>query len=262
MASSYTSLLGLEKPAYDEQPDTWGDTLDRQYDLIDQAIAGMFVLDVSAGGPFTLTSSQGATDQSRYACLSCIGTMAANATVVLPRRRPVLVFNQATGALVTLRASGSGATIVLGNGEGGLFYVGANDVLPMGGITAVLNRARLLTPPSANDDSGLVISSAWARDLFRGANVSLAIPGFSRLPSGLIEKWGIGATVGGGAVVTFATAFPTACIGAWPMVMDATGLPLPQLGVGALLPTGFNVYSQNVSGGAVSTNFRWRALGY
>ena len=47
MASSYTTRTGIEKPATGEQPGTWGDTTNLNFDIIDTALNGVVTLSLS-----------------------------------------------------------------------------------------------------------------------------------------------------------------------------------------------------------------------
>lgn len=69
MPSTFTSNLGIEKPAVGEQDGTWGNTVTENYDLFDVAIAGVSSVTLSAtgttGSPNTLPISQGAASNGR-----------------------------------------------------------------------------------------------------------------------------------------------------------------------------------------------------
>lgn len=50
MPSTYTANIGVEKPATGEQDGTWGDTDNLNYDIIDQAVAGIVQITLAATG--------------------------------------------------------------------------------------------------------------------------------------------------------------------------------------------------------------------
>ena len=50
MASSYTTNLGIEKPATGEQSGTWGATTNTNFDILDQAIDGIISITLSSAG--------------------------------------------------------------------------------------------------------------------------------------------------------------------------------------------------------------------
>ena len=59
MASTYTTFLGLEKPGTGEQSGTWGNTVNTNMDIVDQAVDGIISVTLSAtgstGSPNTLS---------------------------------------------------------------------------------------------------------------------------------------------------------------------------------------------------------------
>lgn len=71
MPSTYTTNLGLEKPAVGEQSGTWGGTLNTNLDLMDEAINGIVTVTLAAAGtsgaPNTLAITDGASSNGRNA---------------------------------------------------------------------------------------------------------------------------------------------------------------------------------------------------
>ena len=69
MASSYTTNLGIEKPATGEQSGTWGATTNTNFDILDQAIDGIISITLSSAGssgsPNSLPISDGAVSNGR-----------------------------------------------------------------------------------------------------------------------------------------------------------------------------------------------------
>lgn len=69
MASTYTTNLGLEKPGIGEQNGTWGNTLNDNFDLIDEAINGIVAVSLStaatSGAPNTIPITDGASSNGR-----------------------------------------------------------------------------------------------------------------------------------------------------------------------------------------------------
>ncbi|MFV3316446.1 phage tail protein [Pseudomonas sp. NY15374] len=94
---------------------------------------------------------------------------------------------------------------------------------------------------------------------------SLAVTGYSKLPNGDIEMWGLtgGAAPGVVMPITFPQAFPNACLNVQMTYVDAgTQAPATRGGpvqVGAFTKTGFN-YSH--SGSSSASQHFWRAKGY
>ena len=126
MPSTYTPSLRLEQMADGEQNDTWGDTIDRQLQLIDLAIAGITTI-ATTGGTVGLTAINGLDDQSRRAILQLTGNLASNLVVQFPpgASKLITIRNLLTdnGFTLTLQVYGSaGYAPVLAGNVGGLFY--------------------------------------------------------------------------------------------------------------------------------------------
>ena len=97
MATSYTSLLGLALPVTGELAGTWGDTVNNAItSLLDSAVAGTTTL--SNDADVTLTTTTGATNQSRQAILLCNGARTALRTITAPAQSKLyVVINSTTG---------------------------------------------------------------------------------------------------------------------------------------------------------------------
>lgn len=88
---------------------------------------------------------------------------------------------------------------------------------------------------------------------------TLASPGTTTLPNGLIVKWGTGSTTLGVGSVTFAAAFPTACFNVQLTPSGATGtLTIRPLALGAFNASGFDVWGDATE----SFGFNWVAIGH
>ena len=69
MASTYTTNIGIEKPATGDQSGTWGDTTNTNFDIIDQGTNGVAVVTLASAGtsgsPNSLAISNGALSDGR-----------------------------------------------------------------------------------------------------------------------------------------------------------------------------------------------------
>ena len=69
MASTYTTNIGIEKPATGDQSGTWGDTTNTNFDIIDQGTNGVAVVTLASAGtsgsPNSLPISNGALSNGR-----------------------------------------------------------------------------------------------------------------------------------------------------------------------------------------------------
>ena len=91
MADTTTLAKGLTKPSIGAHPDTWGDVLNTNFDLIDAAFGG--VTAVSISGDFTLSAAQ-----AQSLTYEISGALTADATITFPPYRGIAyVRNLTTG---------------------------------------------------------------------------------------------------------------------------------------------------------------------
>ena len=83
MASSYSSDLKIELQVTGENPGTWGDKTNNNFNVIQQAVAGYEEVNV-ASGDVTLVMSNAAVSNARNMSIKFVGTLAANRTVNMP----------------------------------------------------------------------------------------------------------------------------------------------------------------------------------
>lgn len=145
MPSTYTTGLRLTKQGSGENDSTWGTIANTQYDLIDDAIRGLTTVSITTGTDITLTSNNGASDESRRAILKLNGTPTANINVIVPAVSKIYVVDGSSFAgaySVTIKPS-SGTGITFKSGQNGLVICdGTNvtsiyqtaSVIPTGGI--------------------------------------------------------------------------------------------------------------------------------
>ena len=111
-------------------------TANEAFDALDQAIAGLLEVDVSAGGTITVDPA------AALACkmLRLIGTLAADAEIVVPgNRKPYFVHNAAGGGFaITVRtAAGAGVIVGASPDNTAVVYCDGTDVLAISAGTAV-----------------------------------------------------------------------------------------------------------------------------
>ena len=126
--TAFSSILRLAKPVQGQLDGTWGDTVNNSVtQMIEEAIAGSVTITVS--GNFTLTTANGATDQSRPAIIILAGSpgSAANMTTAGTLTKHYIVKN-GTGQTITFKtASGSGTAIP--NGKTMFLYCDGADIV-------------------------------------------------------------------------------------------------------------------------------------
>ena len=127
MTSTYTSNLGIEKPATGDKSGTWGDTTNTNFDIVDRAIAGVGSITLS-GTSHTLTTTDGSLTDGMFRVLVLAGSPTGTNTVTIsPNDQDKFylvkngsgqsaVFSQGTGANVTI--PNGGADIIFADGAG------------------------------------------------------------------------------------------------------------------------------------------------
>lgn len=134
MPSTYSSNLRIELIASGEQANQWGITTNTNLGtLIEQAIAGLASIDVTAGN-VTLTALNGTTDQSRQMVLSVIGTPGAARQILAPAVSKVYVVANDSDSdveIITTAVGSVGITVTPGTSTivytDGVDFFTAND---------------------------------------------------------------------------------------------------------------------------------------
>jgi hypothetical protein len=111
MPSTYTDKLRIERQATGENENTWGQIANRQWELLEQAIAGRLALAVSSAD-VTLSATNGEFDQARNAFLDVSGVLTANVAIIIPPQPKFYIVNNATSGAFTLSLRVSGETPV------------------------------------------------------------------------------------------------------------------------------------------------------
>lgn len=126
MASTYSTSLGLELIGQGEQSGTWGITTNNNFGtLVEQAITGVQTITMS-NATYTLTTYQGAADESRNAVLVLNGTNLAPQNLIAPGVEKVYLIKNTTGNTVTIKTSG-GNGAALANGTYAQVYCDGTD---------------------------------------------------------------------------------------------------------------------------------------
>jgi hypothetical protein len=122
MTSSYTSNLGIEKPATGDQSGTWGDTVNVNMDIVDRAINGVGAISLS-GTTHTLTTSDGTWSDGMYKVLVLGGSPSGTNTITIsPNDQDKLYFVYNNSGQSAIFSQGSGANVTVANGDTKLIY--------------------------------------------------------------------------------------------------------------------------------------------
>lgn len=112
MASTYSTNLGLELIGQGEQDGTWGITTNNNLGtLIEQAITGVQTITMS-NATYTMTTYQGAADESRNAVLVLTGTNLAPQNLIAPGVEKIYLVKNSTGNTVNIKTSGGNAAAI------------------------------------------------------------------------------------------------------------------------------------------------------
>jgi hypothetical protein len=118
MPSTYSSNLRIQLIASGEQANQWGVTTNTNLGtLIEQAIAGLASVDVTAGD-VVLTSLNGVSDQSRQMIINVIGTPGITRYIIAPAVSKIyVVANDSTEdvTIITTAPGSLGVTIIPGS---------------------------------------------------------------------------------------------------------------------------------------------------
>jgi len=173
MASTFTSRIRLEKQGDGENPNSWGLILNQNViDMVDEAVAGMVTVTCSSA-EVTLSTANGATDQSRNAAIRLIGTLTANVTVALPaQEKTYFIHNGTSGDFSIFLKAGTG-TAVTATGQG-LSMMMATNGTTINTIKSEDNDTKIFSPfisPTAIVTNGEV-SASVAKSIYQRVNTS------------------------------------------------------------------------------------------
>ena len=114
MASTYTANNGIEKPATGDQSGTWGVTVDNNYDLIDQALDGIYAVTLTGLNSYTLAITNGVVSPGRSKTIVFSGTPSGAVTVTITPSNVTKTYwlvNNTSFALTIKNGTGSTATL-------------------------------------------------------------------------------------------------------------------------------------------------------
>lgn len=126
MASTYSTSLGLELIGQGEQSGTWGITTNNNFGtLVEQAITGVQAITMG-DATYTMTTFQGASDESRNAVLVLGGTVTSPQNLIAPAVEKIYLVKNFTGNTITIKTSG-GVGAALANGTYAQVYCDGTD---------------------------------------------------------------------------------------------------------------------------------------
>jgi hypothetical protein len=199
MASSYSTLLRLEKQADGEGDSVWGSKVNTVFDMIEDSIAGRAAVTHDDAAAYTLSTENSATDEARNMMVNIGGALtAARNTVVPTSSKLYFAKNATTGGFATTLKTSAGTGISIPNGKSTVLICDGTNVVEaidfLTGLTVdtlVVNTSAL---PDANDGAALGSATVSWSDLY--------------LASGAVTNW-----ANGDAVLTHSTGILTVSTG-------------------------------------------------
>ncbi len=153
--TNYTPLLGLALPTTGDLSGTWGTEVNNAItSLLDSAVAGTTTL--SADSNTTLTTTNGASNQSRNAVLLCTGARTALRTITAQAQSKAYIIINATTGGYGVKIVGAGPTtgVTVTNGEKALVAWDGSDFVIVSSSIIDLTSEVTGTLPIANGGTG------------------------------------------------------------------------------------------------------------
>lgn len=127
MASTYTTSLQIQKIGNGEQSGIWGSTTNTNWDLIEQAVAGVQSITM-LNADYTLSVLNGASDEARNMVLVVGGTNSAIRKIVAPLvNKLYVVTNNTSGGYAITIGGATGSTVTIPNGTTVQVYCNATN---------------------------------------------------------------------------------------------------------------------------------------
>src|SRR5215471_1381318 len=117
MADTYTSSLRIAQQTIGGNENNWGTILNSSLAMLDEAIAGIVSVSVTAGN-VTLSTANNADDQARNALIILTGTPGTTRTVTFPDvEKLTWVFNNCSDGSSISCMAGAGTTVTVQAGR-------------------------------------------------------------------------------------------------------------------------------------------------
>lgn len=123
MSSTYTPSLTLTQIGNGEQSGTWGTTTNNNWQLIEDAVAGVASISLSGTSSHTLSVANGTSDEARKAVLVATGATSGTCAIIAPLEPKVyVVSNQTSGGFAITIGATTGSVVTIPNGVTTLVY--------------------------------------------------------------------------------------------------------------------------------------------
>jgi microcystin-dependent protein len=204
MSSAYTTSLKIQQIGNGEQSGVWGTTTNTNWELIQQAVAGVQTITMS-NADYTLSNLNGVLDEARNMVLVVQGTNSGVYQIIAPLNQPkfYIISNQTTGGYAITVGSSSGSTVNIPNGitaqvytDGTNFYsaqtgsagsfnvngtLTANGIADLGSLsaaslsisgTAAFSTSPTAPTPTAGDNTTKVATTAFVQTALASAAIT------------------------------------------------------------------------------------------
>ena len=161
MASQYTTSLKIQEIGNGEQSGVWGTTTNTNWQLAEQAIAGVQTITM-ANANYTLSNLNGVLDEARNMVLVVQGTNSGIYQVVAPLNQPKMyvISNQTSGGYAITIGASSGSVITIPNGVTAQVYTdGTNFYSAQTGSAGNFTVNGTLTASGVTDTGSLSAAS-------------------------------------------------------------------------------------------------------
>lgn len=172
MPSIYTSNLGMELQATGENDGTWGGKANAVFNQIDEAIAGVAAVTITATGLTLSISDAGTGEAARHFQIDVNGTPTAVPTMIVPNIEKAWVIRNNSGKDVLMRTA-TGSTATVGAGINTFMYCDGSNVIARALPNDRLDEIEAL----AVTDSNLIVGngSSWVAESGATLRTSLGL---------------------------------------------------------------------------------------
>lgn len=223
--TNFSPLLGLALPTTGDLSGTWGTVVNVSItDLLDSAIAGTTTL--SADANVTLSTTNGAANQSREAILLCSGARTGLTTITAPAQSKTYIVINATTGGYAVKIVGSGPTtgVTIPNGEKALVAWNGSDFVQIASsvidltseVTGVLPIANGGTGTSSTTFANLTTNVTGILPIANGGTATATpalVAGSGVTISGAWPNQTISATGSGGTITAVTASLPISSSG-------------------------------------------------
>jgi hypothetical protein len=179
MPSSYTPNLRLTLPATGELSGSWGVTVNNGItSQTDAAIAGTTTINTwgGAGVPYTLTVSNGATDEARRMFIVATGAPGEAKDIICPAvSKLYFVTNSVTGGFDITLKTAAGTGVVVPNGQSMLLRCDGTNVVS--GVTSLASPALTGIPTAPTATVGTATDQIATTSFVAATSFSTNLPG-------------------------------------------------------------------------------------